>query len=301
MSNIQEQKTPYVQKVLFEEVQKKFSETITTTDELKIAIWAPVSKISPNSSIYKDFITNERKRTIKCDFKDIAEIEVSGEILTQTHKDIVDAIFSTNKKLIKTDEGDIVQYISVYEVLKIVSNSPTNYSWLTDKIDEIKRAVITLRPKIGNNKSRVSFNIFNTIYYDADKEMYAIVLNKEFVRFFVGRLTMDYSKHLPVLAKLKGEGNGFIKAAIRFFVAQKATDDKPYHIKLSTLLEKLDQPRETTRQMTSAQTYVNKYKDLLETFSIEFNKSTKIFIYHGAKNLKFTKSLFDEKKSINAK
>lgn len=289
--------TKQKQQVLFEDVQKKFTDTISTTDELKTAIWAPVSKVSPNSVIYKEFISNGRKRIVNSGFNDIEQVIISGQILTQSHKDIVDGILTSNKKLEKTEEGDYIALISVYEVLKLISNSANNHDWLNEKIGEIKEAVVTFVPKSGNKKSYVSFNIFNTIYYDEDRKMYAVVLSKEFLRFFVGRLTMDYRKHIPHISKLKGEGNGFIKAAIRFFISQNMKDrDGPYVIKLSTLLDKLDQPRSTPRQTTAAHTYVNRFVNDLAKYCIEYDKKARTFFYHGADHLYFTQSLFENKK-----
>jgi len=274
----------------FADIQNKFNRSITTTDEVRTSIYAPVSKVSANSALYKNFVNNGRRREIECNFSDISGIEISGELLTQTHKDIVDAILATNDKILVNNEGDFVAHISMYKVLKYISNSTNNYKWLDDKISEIKRSVITLKPKNGNKKDRIEFNIFDTLYYDDDKKMYGVILNKRFVKWFIGTLTMDYRKHLKDIAVLSGKGNGFIKAVIRFFISQdmNSRNGKAYVISLDTLLEKVDQPRENDRQRKSAVGYINAFKVDLEKYCIEYDKKTKTFFYHGADNLYFT-------------
>ena len=274
----------------FVDIQNKFNRSITTTDEVRTSIYAPVSKVSANSSLYKNFIKNDRKREISCNFSDISAIEISGELLTQTHKDIVDAILATNERVMVNKEGDFVAHISVYKVLQYISNSTNNYKWIDDKINEIKRSVITLKPKNGNKKDRIAFNIFDTLYYDDDKKMYGVILNKRFVKWFIGSLTMDYRKHLKDIATLNGKGNGFIKAIIRFFLSQdmNSRDGKAYIISFDKLLEKVDQPRENDRQLKSALGYINSFKNDLEKYCIEYNKKSKTFYYHGAENLYFT-------------
>jgi len=79
----------FKQSIIEFDVVNKFEKTITTVNELRTGIFAPIDKISANSKTYKDFISNNRKRTIETSW---GKTIIKGNILTQTHRDLLDCI-----------------------------------------------------------------------------------------------------------------------------------------------------------------------------------------------------------------
>ena len=63
------------------DVVQKFEKTITTANELRTGIFAPIDKISANSKTYKDFIQNNRKRAIETSW---GKTIVKGNILAKS-------------------------------------------------------------------------------------------------------------------------------------------------------------------------------------------------------------------------
>ncbi|EPZ1799881.1 hypothetical protein ACXK18_000714 [Campylobacter upsaliensis] len=79
-------KEKYIQHSLFDVVEK-IEKSTSSIDELRVPIFAPISQINKNSSIYKSFVENKNIRTIETKW---GAIEIRNRILTQTHKDILD-------------------------------------------------------------------------------------------------------------------------------------------------------------------------------------------------------------------
>ena len=100
------------------DVVQKFEKTITTANELRTGIFAPIDKISANSKTYKDFIENSRKRTIETSW---GKTIVKGNILTQTHRDLLDCIIAGAKEIKELVGGAIAVYFSTTDVLKSYS------------------------------------------------------------------------------------------------------------------------------------------------------------------------------------
>ena len=110
------------------DVIRKFEKTLTTANELRTGIFAPIDKISANSKTYKDFIANNRKRTIETSW---GKTIVKGNILTQTHRDLLDCIIADAKEVKELEGGAIAVYFSTTEILKSYSGKTnTNTKWL---------------------------------------------------------------------------------------------------------------------------------------------------------------------------
>lgn len=277
-------------------LHKKFNLTISTTDEMKIAIWSPLTKITKQSNIYKSFEKNGRRREVATKLGAIEKMVVSGNLLDQTHKSVIDTIMSIGSELKPNKEGEYVVYFSRYKLLEELGAGDNNYRWINKKIEQIQNSSIELvvSPD-GETKKSVRFNIIHSVYEDEETGRYGIILNKSYIKYFANNLTMDYSKYLKDINQISGDGAGLIQAVIRFLIAQDVRD-KPYVVNLNTLLEKVGYEI-TDRSFRSAVTAFNKNKVMLtEKFNTEFKSKERIIVYRGVENLFFSPSLFDQKR-----
>ena len=220
------------------EIVKKFNLSITTTDEIRTAIWAPLTKVTHSSNIYKNFIANKRTREISSNFGDIKKVIVSGNILDQSHKGMLDTIMSVGSEIKQNNDGLFYITFSRYKVLTELGAGTGNYKTIDNKLREIKNASIELIINEGETDDRkVSLGIINSIYQDGEGN-FGVIFTREYINHFATSLTMDYSQYLSKINNISGVGAGLMQAAVRFFLTQDVRS-KPYVIRLENLLDKL--------------------------------------------------------------
>lgn len=266
---------------LFDNIQNKIERSTSTVDELRIAMWAPVTQITKASVTYKDFIANKNVRTLKTSW---GEVEIRNRLLTQTHKDIFDAILSTNKEIKVLDSGKVAIYFTLYEILDELDKSTTNNKWLKDKIDEISDVKIKYR---NNDGDEYSFSIFSKMAFSNQMGKYGVVVDEDYLKFFVNSLTLDYSKYVKDIARVE---DALIKAMIKFFLTHD-TRNYPFRISLLEILKTVGYPCDSETQITSAKRSIYKNKEKLEEYTILYDKKSSTFEYHGKENVYFTRSL----------
>lgn len=265
---------------LFDQIQTKLDRSTSTVVELRTAMWAPIEKISKASITYKDFIANKNVRKIQTSW---GEVEIRNRLLTQTHKDIFDAIFTFKKETKILANGKIALYFTPYEILNELGKSTTHYTWLKQKIDEIADA----RLKYINNGDEYSFSIFSKVAYSEKKGMYGIVIDEDYQRFFVNSLTLDYSRYIKDIALIN---DALIKAIIKFFLTHD-TRNYPFRIGFEEVMKSVGYPIDSDRQISSAKNSVYSFTEKLAEYTIEYNKKDQMFEYHGKENVYFTKAL----------
>ena len=259
-------------------VKRKLTESHSTVDELRIGVWAPISKLTKASTTYKNFVANKNVRILQTPW---GKVEIRNRILTQIHKDIFDAIISNKSNIRTLSNGYVAVYFSLYNVLKILGKSTSNQKWLKDKIDEISDVRIKL---INNDKDTISFNILAKVAWSESQSMYGIIIDNDYLNFFLKSLTIKYSNRLYSIARIH---DSLIKAIIRFFLTHNV-EKYPFSIKLNKLLISVGYPLESTRQMSSAKTSVNKYTNQLKKFEIYYDKKSMIFSYKGVDYISFS-------------
>jgi hypothetical protein len=243
----------------------KFKNTITTVNELRTGIFAPIDKISANSKTYKDFIKNNRKRTITTSW---GKTIIKGNILTQTHRDLLDCILANYKEIKKLKSGGIAVYFSTTDILKSYSGKKnTNTKWLKDKLDEIQNSSIEF---VSNeSKDYYSFNILEAHAYSSKHNSFGLIITASYKNFFEEQLTINYKKDLPKLLKIK---SALLKAVIRFFWTHSVSST----MNIISLLETIGFPLESIRMKQKAIKEIKDNADILKEYGIIFEPKLKL-------------------------
>lgn len=247
------------------DVVQKFEKTLTTANELRTGIFAPIDKISANSKTYKDFIENNRKRSLETSW---GKTIIKGNILTQTHRDLLDCIIAGAKEIKELEGGAIAVYFSTTDILKSYSGKAnTNTKWLKDKLDEIQNSSIEF--KQNNTKDYYSFSIIDSHAFSTKHNSFGLVLTPAYRKFFEEQLTVNYKKELPKLLKVK---SALLKAIIRFFW----THSTGSNIDIENLLQTVGFPLESIRMKQKAIKEIKDNIDLLLEYGILFEPKSKL-------------------------
>ena len=253
------------------DVIRKFEKTLTTASELRTGIFAPIDKISANSKTYKDFIANNRKRTIETSW---GKTIVKGNILTQTHRDLMDCIIAGAKEIKELEGGGIAVYFSTTDILKSYSGKTnTNTKWLKDKLDEIQNSSIEF--KQSNTDDYYSFSIIDSHAFSTNHNSFGLVLTPAYRKFFEEQLTINYKKELPKLLKVK---SALLKAVIRFFWTHSVSSN----MEIINLLQTIGFPLESIRMKQKAIKEIKDNAELLLDYGIVFEPKSKLIYRKGS-------------------
>jgi len=247
------------------DVVQKFEKTLTTANELRTGIFAPIDKISANSKTYKDFIENNRKRSLETSW---GKTIIKGNILTQTHRDLLDCIIAGAKEIKELEGGAIAVYFSTTDVLKSYSGKiNTNTKWLKDKLDEIQNSSIEF--KQNNSKDYYSFSIIDSHAFSTKHNSFGLILTPAYRKFFEEQLTVNYKKELPKLLQVK---SALLKAIIRFFWSHSSGSN----MDIENLLQTVGFPLESIRMKQKAIKEIKDNVDLLLEYGIIFEPKSKL-------------------------
>jgi len=271
---------------------RKFTLTNVSVSELRTGIFAPFSKISGNSAIYKEFRDNGFKRVIETTW---GVASIKGKLLTQIHRDILDALFIKNTKIEQvmdtTGEYNFHVYFKKGEILQYIKKRAENNNWLSKMLDDIKESTI----KIDTNKYTNSFNIINEVIYSKEHEAYRIELSKSYCKYFINDLTLNYRTEFNKLIDIN---NGLIKAIIRFFWTQNK-----FQIGIIKLLNYIGYSNNKRSIKTAFKTIYNN-EDTLKKCGIILNKKKDVLSYNKAdynNNITFIMYDFQDKFPNKAK
>lgn len=260
------------------DVVNKFEQTLITASELRTGIFAPIDKISANSKTHKDFITNHRKRTIETSW---GKTIVKGNILTQTHRDLLDCIIAGAKEIKELEGGGIAIYFSTTDVLRSYSGKKsTNTRWLKDKLDEIQNSSIEF--KQNDSSDYYSFSIIDSHAFSTKHNSFGLILTPAYRKFFEEQLTVNYKKELPKLLQVK---SALLRSIIRFFWSHSVSSN----MDIQNLLKTIGFPLESIRMKQKAIKEIKDNAELLLEYGIVFEPKSKLI---------YRKNSFDNKISF---
>lgn len=276
--------------------KKKFENTPTlfdtfkcnnaTVTELRTGIFAPITQVTEASTIYKEFVAAGRVRTIQTEY---GEVKITGNILTQTHKDVIDAIFATASFSETTKAGNIALFFSSYEVQSFLGlKSTTNHKWFKKVLGQIKTTNIEFKDKDGN---LWDFNFTDSGGYSAKKDAYAIVFTEGYQNFFLDQVTVNYKDELK---KLMLVDDSLVKAIIRYFF----THAYNMQIGFDKLLDAVGYPKSEVSIKKARKKCRDSVEDF-KNFNIEFNPKTYMFSYSKLQTI--THTIPKDKKSLLSK
>jgi hypothetical protein len=271
------------------DIIKKWENFNVSVEELRTGIYAPIDKISHNSLINKNFIENKRTRTIKTSW---GEVSIFGNILTQTHKDLVDCILAVASKTKELPGGDIAVYFNRSDALKKLGHATiNNHIWINDKLKEIQTTAIELKESVENKKGNFyRFNILKVAAFSEKEDSFGIVFTTEYRKYIEDQTTVNYLRDLDALLKVK---SALLKAVIRFFFSHNFSS-----ITEKQLLLTLGFPHDSARTLQLAKKEFKNNISLLKEFGICFSCKEKIFTYNKKDSIHFT---FPNKKVLLAK
>jgi hypothetical protein len=279
------------QLALFDVVSKIEQSTASVT-ELRVPIFAPVQKLSGNSTTAQAFKKSGGIRVIETSW---GKVEIRGrKLLTQVHRDLLDCVYTHASNIQHKDDGDVAMLFSQGKILREYSadkseSFETNTKWLREKIEEIRD--VTVKFEDGSKRS-ADFNLIKYLDYDDEASSYCITLDRRYLRFYEQELSIGYKRELPKLLKVD---SALIRALIRWFFTHK--DESKY--KLMTVLEALGFPVESPKSLQVAKREIKSRIEELQTFGIEYDpeEGDGAFFYRGNENVSFIPSLFKNKSS----
>ncbi|MDQ7021665.1 MAG: hypothetical protein Q9M91_07675 [Candidatus Dojkabacteria bacterium] len=265
-----------VQKSLFETVEDKIKYSSSSVEELRVPIYAPVKQLPPQSTAAKEFKKNNNVRIIETKW---GHVEIRNRLLTQTHKDIMDLIFTYNKKIKRLEDGTIALYFSQSEISKFYSSvdekidnkKSKNLKWFRQKLDEIADCRIQYR---DNNGNEIDFRVILKKAFSASENLYGIVLDPNYVEFYEKGLSVNYSSKIPALISVESP---LVKSIIRFFFTHKAIN-----LSLENILITIGFPfPASVRTMQTAKKTLREHIEVFKQFDIQYNLEKEIFYYKG--------------------
>jgi len=266
----------HMQKSLFENVEDKIKYSTSSVEELRVPIYAPVKQLPPQSKAAKDFKQNNNIRIIETKW---GHVEIRNRLLTQTHKDIMDLIFTYKKKIKRLEDGTIALYFSQSEISKFYnknddenkSNKSKNLKWFRQKLDEIADCRIQYKDNSGNE---IDFRVILKKAFSSKENLYGIVLDSNYVEFYEGGLSVNYSSKIP---KLISVDSPLVKSIIRFFFTHKAIN-----LSLENILQTVGFPLPASiRTLQTAKKTLRENVETFKQFDIEYNPKKEIFYYKG--------------------
>lgn len=272
-----------VQYSLFDTKQKIYESTSTLMD-LRVSPFMPVDKISHNSALAKEFVANKNILKRETAF---GTVEIRNRLLTQYHKMILDCIMIHNTRSV-VYKGTIAIYFSIYEIsqkLGLEWSGKTQKN-IQEAIEYIKDVVIVRSDNNGSGISS-SYNIIQEMKYSSKEQSYVIVLSSLYAEYFNKTMSINYNKRFDELINIRGKGSAFIRSIIEFFITHDASADNIQRMKLMQLLETINYPCETPRQISSAKQYLKDYEDELAKFNIKYYSGSQLFEYSGTTDIRF--------------
>jgi hypothetical protein len=267
-----------VQKSLFESVETKIKYSTSSVEELRVPIYAPVKQLPPQSSAAKEFKKNNNVRLIKTKW---GQVEIRNRLLTQTHKDIMDLIFTYNKKIKRLNDGTIALYFSQSEISKYYHNDESsdknvkNLKWLRQKLDEIADCRIQYQDNHGNE---IDFRVILKKAFSAKENLYGVILDSNYVEFYEKGLSVNYSSKIPDLISVESP---LIKSIIRFFFTHKALN-----MTLENILTTVGFPLPASvRTLQTAKKTLRDNVELFAKFDIIYDAKKEIFYYKGTNDV----------------
>lgn len=271
-------------------IKTKIENSTNLLEDMRVSPFLPIMKIDKNAKWFLKWEKEENKlrRTTPWGY-----IEIRNRLLTQKHKDVLNAIFcvgNVNKsKRIKNNR--LVIFFTIYELLAKLnlSSHGKNYKFIENIITEIKDTNIIR--SATNIKDMYSIIEYVGIIKDEEFEAYGVRFSEEYTKKFTEDMTIDISKKFNALLSITGEGAGLIKAIIDHFITHKASIEKPVRNNLDNILIIINYIQEINK--LKIKSILKRYKDTLQEYGIEFFTKEELFVYSGNIDIKQFRRLID--------
>jgi len=201
---------------------------------------------------------------------DYFKVELLGYKLNQIHRDILDIILYFGGKDFdgKLKDNRFVRTISLYKIKEHLGYaSSNNVAWIEEKINEIQQTLIEVTDKKSENLDKWKFSAIETAKHSQKLNTYAIIIHPLYYEFFSSSISLDYSKYIEHILKLK---NGVTKATIRYLL----THTSWHQININKLLNKIGVSGTQRNINIQRAKLLEELQEIKEIFNIELIKTT---------------------------
>jgi len=148
------------------------------------------------TSLFQQFVENGKSLAFSVDDKVLI---VKNELLTQTHKDVVEALLMLCGT---SSTGSFC--VSHSAILNVLQKNSKNVFWLDDILEELNN--VNFRFFVKNDCSDVTsatgFKILDNLSYDVDSGAIIFSFNASFLALYEKSKVFNYSKYTPFIANL---------------------------------------------------------------------------------------------------
>lgn len=255
----------------------KIEKSTSSVDELRVPLFAPISKLSGNSTMAKAFEDNGNKRMVKTSW---GSAEIRNVLLTQLHKDLLDCIMTHAIATKRLEKGNVALYFYLNDVLNHYGDKGKNTNWLKEKLDELADVRLKYyRTDESGDDDMSDFRIFYKSAYSAKEKMYCVILDETYVKLYETGVSLDYRDELPRLLQIKSP---VIKAIIRFFFSHNHSN-----MSLIKLLETIGYPEQSKRSQQLLRKELSENVEMFMSFGIVYDPKKQLFYYHGNEKITF--------------
>lgn len=238
------------------DIISKMERSNVSVSELRTGLWAPIEKVSSTSLIYKNFIKNKRSRAISTSW---GKVLVTGNILTQVHRDLLDCIFASANNIEELEGGSVAVFFNETDVLKRYGNTAaSNHTWLRTKIREIRNTSIEME---DHSKKYYAFQILEDDGAIPETGEFKIVFSSKYRNYIEGQLTIGYIDELDKLLTIQ---SALLRAIVRFFWTHKDAS----RMEIKALLTTVGYPQDSENAIRTARREIESNIDILEKFGI---------------------------------
>lgn len=162
----------------------------------QLLFWGFDRKNIKKTSLYRDFLANNKNLSF---IVGDTTLQVKNELLTQTHKDVLEALLMFN-----TSFSSEKISVSNSSIMSFLDKNSKNVSWLFDILEELFNVTIRLFKKNVSSDGTLAdgFRILDTLAYDTKTGAVIFSFHSSFLTIYQNAKLFSYSKFTPFIANL---------------------------------------------------------------------------------------------------
>jgi len=166
-------------------------QSVSSVIENRMPLFWGFNRNSLKSTIlYKSFKKNGNEVSIK---KDNYILKIKNNLLTQTHKDILEA-------LLYLRNGKAKQSFNMYDIFKVLGKKSPNNDWLEEIIEEL--ANVKIHITYDNNNFVQMFGIIANLDYERTHGDAHVTWDDAFLSLYNHSAILNYSKYINQISNL---------------------------------------------------------------------------------------------------
>jgi hypothetical protein len=162
----------------------------------QLLFWGFDRKNIKKTSLYREFLANNKNLSFVVGD---TTLQVKNELLTQTHKDVLEALLMFNSSFSSEKIS-----VSNSSVMSFLDKNSKNVSWLFDILEELYNVNIRLFKENSSCDGTLAdgFRILDTLTYDTKTGAIIFSFHSSFLAIYKNAKLFSYSKFTPFIANL---------------------------------------------------------------------------------------------------